>query len=260
MAPGRALLVVATLAALALTLRSLLGSPVPLWLSLGALGRLRRGHHVGRPRSFARNVRRRRVARTRRGARCGAHFRRRAPPHVSPARCSMRSMRRGRAPRSSSSGRRARATRSCSAKSWRAGTSWACTVTATIGSCRCGRRLACAPISPAPSISSPRPPVSGRACTGPPSDKPTRASRASRRSSASPSWDGRCAGATVFAPTRRGSSQRVVPRLRDGAIVLLHDAAERDDHEPSAGVALPGILAAMRERGLEPVRLDAWIA
>jgi peptidoglycan-N-acetylglucosamine deacetylase len=53
---------------------------------------------------------------------------------------------------------------------------------------------------------------------------------------------------------------RVVPRLRNGAIVLLHDAAERDDHEPAAGVALPDILVAMRERGLEAVRLDAWIA
>ena len=54
--------------------------------------------------------------------------------------------------------------------------------------------------------------------------------------------------------------ERVVPRLRDGAIVLLHDAAERDDHDPAAGAALPRILAAMRERGLEPVRLDAWMA
>jgi len=53
---------------------------------------------------------------------------------------------------------------------------------------------------------------------------------------------------------------RVVSGLRDGAIVLLHDAAERDDREPAAPAALPAILAAMRERGLEPVRLDAWIA
>jgi peptidoglycan/xylan/chitin deacetylase (PgdA/CDA1 family) len=52
---------------------------------------------------------------------------------------------------------------------------------------------------------------------------------------------------------------RVVSGLQDGAIVLLHDAAERDDHEPAARAALPAILAAMRERGLEPVRLDAWI-
>jgi hypothetical protein len=40
----------------------------------------------------------------------------------------------------------------------------------------------------------------------------------------------------------------------------LHDAAEHDDREPAAPAALPAILAAMRERGLEPVRLDAWIA
>jgi peptidoglycan/xylan/chitin deacetylase (PgdA/CDA1 family) len=53
--------------------------------------------------------------------------------------------------------------------------------------------------------------------------------------------------------------KRIVPRLRDGAIVLLHDAAERDDHEPVAAIALPRILTAMRERGLEPVRLDTWI-
>ena len=38
MPTGRALLLVATAVALALTLRSLMGSPVPLWLSLGALG------------------------------------------------------------------------------------------------------------------------------------------------------------------------------------------------------------------------------
>lgn len=53
---------------------------------------------------------------------------------------------------------------------------------------------------------------------------------------------------------------RVVRKLRDGAIVLLHDAAERDDHEPVAPAALPVILAAMRERGLPPVLLDAWIS
>ena len=54
-------------------------------------------------------------------------------------------------------------------------------------------------------------------------------------------------------------TERVVPELRDGAIVLLHDAAERDDREPAAGRAVPRILAAMRDRGLEPVRLDAWM-
>lgn len=52
---------------------------------------------------------------------------------------------------------------------------------------------------------------------------------------------------------------RVVPRLRDGAIVLLHDSAERDDHTPASIAALPRILAAMRARDLEGVRLDRWI-
>lgn len=52
---------------------------------------------------------------------------------------------------------------------------------------------------------------------------------------------------------------RVARGLADGAIVLLHDAAERDDHTPASVAALPKILAAMRERDLEGVRLDAWI-
>jgi peptidoglycan/xylan/chitin deacetylase (PgdA/CDA1 family) len=53
---------------------------------------------------------------------------------------------------------------------------------------------------------------------------------------------------------------RVVPRLEDGAIVLLHDAAERDDYCPASLAALPRILAAMRAKDLAGVRLDAWIA
>jgi peptidoglycan/xylan/chitin deacetylase (PgdA/CDA1 family) len=53
---------------------------------------------------------------------------------------------------------------------------------------------------------------------------------------------------------------RVVPRLADGAIVLMHDAAERDDFRPASLDALPRILAAMRAKDLEGVRLDAWLA
>lgn len=52
---------------------------------------------------------------------------------------------------------------------------------------------------------------------------------------------------------------RVARRLKDGAIVLLHDAAERDDHAPASVAALPRILEAMRLRDLDGVRLDAWI-
>jgi peptidoglycan/xylan/chitin deacetylase (PgdA/CDA1 family) len=52
---------------------------------------------------------------------------------------------------------------------------------------------------------------------------------------------------------------RVVPGLRDGAIVLLHDAAERDTHVPAALEALPRILAAMDRKDLAGVRVDRWL-
>lgn len=52
---------------------------------------------------------------------------------------------------------------------------------------------------------------------------------------------------------------RVVRRLEDGAIVLLHDAAEREDYAPASVEALPRILEAMRQKDLDGVRLDAWI-
>lgn len=52
---------------------------------------------------------------------------------------------------------------------------------------------------------------------------------------------------------------RVVRGLDDGAIVLLHDAAERDDHAPASVEALPRILEAMARKDLPGVRLDAWI-
>jgi peptidoglycan/xylan/chitin deacetylase (PgdA/CDA1 family) len=51
-------------------------------------------------------------------------------------------------------------------------------------------------------------------------------------------------------------ASRVIAELADGAIVMLHDAAERDDFVPASLAALPQILAAGRERGLRfvPVR------
>ncbi len=52
---------------------------------------------------------------------------------------------------------------------------------------------------------------------------------------------------------------RVNRQVEPGAIVLLHDAAERDDRIPAAPAALPAILKEMRRRGLTAVRLDAWI-
>jgi peptidoglycan-N-acetylglucosamine deacetylase len=52
---------------------------------------------------------------------------------------------------------------------------------------------------------------------------------------------------------------RIVPHLKDGAIVLLHDAAENEDFTPASIAALPKILAAMARKNLPGVRVDAWI-
>jgi peptidoglycan/xylan/chitin deacetylase (PgdA/CDA1 family) len=49
---------------------------------------------------------------------------------------------------------------------------------------------------------------------------------------------------------------RVERGLEEGAIVALHDAAERDDFEPASVKALPRILDALERRGLKSVRLD----
>lgn len=53
--------------------------------------------------------------------------------------------------------------------------------------------------------------------------------------------------------------RRVVPALRDGSIVLLHDAAERGDFVPASLEALPQILEVGRRRQLDFVRVDAWL-
>jgi peptidoglycan/xylan/chitin deacetylase (PgdA/CDA1 family) len=49
---------------------------------------------------------------------------------------------------------------------------------------------------------------------------------------------------------------RVLGGLDDGAIALLHDAAEREDFEPASVRALPGILAGIEELGLRAVTLS----
>jgi peptidoglycan/xylan/chitin deacetylase (PgdA/CDA1 family) len=53
--------------------------------------------------------------------------------------------------------------------------------------------------------------------------------------------------------------RRVVPSLGDGAIVLLHDAAERGDFEPASLEALPEILEVAARRQLDLVRVDSWL-
>jgi peptidoglycan/xylan/chitin deacetylase (PgdA/CDA1 family) len=52
---------------------------------------------------------------------------------------------------------------------------------------------------------------------------------------------------------------RVRRGLRDGAIVLLHDAPERGDREPAAVKALPAILDALAAERLDVVPLAAWV-
>ena len=51
-------------------------------------------------------------------------------------------------------------------------------------------------------------------------------------------------------------ARRVIDHLEDGAIVLLHDAAEHDDFTPASLGALPDILRAARERGLATVSVE----
>jgi peptidoglycan/xylan/chitin deacetylase (PgdA/CDA1 family) len=51
----------------------------------------------------------------------------------------------------------------------------------------------------------------------------------------------------------------VAKSLGDGAIVLLHDAAERDDFEPASLNALPELLNLLDSRALSSVTLDSWL-
>jgi peptidoglycan-N-acetylglucosamine deacetylase len=54
-------------------------------------------------------------------------------------------------------------------------------------------------------------------------------------------------------------AERVLDGVRRGSIVLLHDAAERDDREPAGVLALPAILAGLKERDLAVVPLKRMI-
>lgn len=59
------------------------------------------------------------------------------------------------------------------------------------------------------------------------------------------------ASATVDAVVRR-----LAPRLRDGAIVAMHDAPERGEREPAGVAALPRVLDLIEERNLRVVPLE----
>lgn len=57
----------------------------------------------------------------------------------------------------------------------------------------------------------------------------------------------------------KAAARRVRDKLADGAIVLMHDAAERDSHEPVGPQALPDVLRAIRKRGLSVVPLADFL-
>jgi peptidoglycan/xylan/chitin deacetylase (PgdA/CDA1 family) len=50
--------------------------------------------------------------------------------------------------------------------------------------------------------------------------------------------------------------RRALRAIEDGAVLLLHDAAEADDRAPASLEVLPALLDAVRERGLTAVTLD----
>jgi peptidoglycan/xylan/chitin deacetylase (PgdA/CDA1 family) len=80
----------------------------------------------------------------------------------------------------------------------------------------------------------------------------------------------RLAGATLIGWSLRGYDgirwrnpsavvERISRALTDGAIVMLHDAAEHDDFEPASVRALPRLVALLDERRLTSVGLDALL-
>jgi len=54
-------------------------------------------------------------------------------------------------------------------------------------------------------------------------------------------------------------AERVKAAMDDGDIVLLHDAAERDDHIPACVKALPEILAGAKDKNLRIAQLSDWL-
>lgn len=54
-------------------------------------------------------------------------------------------------------------------------------------------------------------------------------------------------------------ADRVIDKLDDGAIVLLHDASERGDFVPASLKALPRVIEAADRRQLSFVRIDRWL-
>jgi peptidoglycan/xylan/chitin deacetylase (PgdA/CDA1 family) len=82
-------------------------------------------------------------------------------------------------------------------------------------------------------------------------------------------WGARRAGVTLVGCSARAldgfraaSAERVAERLtravQGGAVLALHDAAERDDYVPASIAALPKVLSVLREHKLRAVTLSRW--
>lgn len=82
-------------------------------------------------------------------------------------------------------------------------------------------------------------------------------------------WGARNAGVTLVGCSVRALdgfasaspervSERLVRAARPGALLALHDTAERDDYSPASIQALPRLLEALRERNLRAVTLSEW--
>lgn len=82
-------------------------------------------------------------------------------------------------------------------------------------------------------------------------------------------WGARRAGVTLVGCSARAfdgfagaSPERVAERLvravKPGALLALHDASERGEHEPASIRALPRLLETLKARGLRPVTLSEW--
>jgi peptidoglycan/xylan/chitin deacetylase (PgdA/CDA1 family) len=54
-------------------------------------------------------------------------------------------------------------------------------------------------------------------------------------------------------------AERLLRALGPGALLAMHDAAERDDYVPASIAALPRVLEAVRQRNLRPVTLSEWL-
>jgi peptidoglycan-N-acetylglucosamine deacetylase len=53
-------------------------------------------------------------------------------------------------------------------------------------------------------------------------------------------------------------AERLVRALEPGALLAMHDAAERDDYVPASIAALPRVLETLRQRNLRTVTLSEW--